>query len=302
MRGKPAGFTLVEIAISIAILSVMALFFATIYESITLASARNSQDQEINDAIAQLKLQFSEFEDFCAANFAGTALSDALPAGQTVTAISRVDGAGNRVGDIFRQGGPLNSGVVVDEIRLVPNSTLTSQLMVATLTIRMRRPASAGGTSIERTIPVYAAVNSGQVVRCSAIAGNTMILRDQVCRMQNAGYAFYNAIGGYCSDDPRVRWVRGSLARARCPAGYVLAAHPDDPGASGILCRANNRGLPVRARTYTNGERAGGVNVVVFSASVDWSLNECRFIFPAGEDLAIVETHVRCVPAGSRPL
>lgn len=299
---RDKGFTLIEICASLAILGAMALFFATVYHSISIASARNAQDQDVNDAVAQLKTQFSEFEDFCAANFAGTALTAAMPNGDSVTVISRVDGAGNRVGDLFRVGSALRSGVVVEDIRLLPNSTLTNQYMVATLALRLRRPVGASGPSMERAIPIYAAVNNDRVVRCSAITGNTMILRDDLCRMQNGGFATYDAVGGYCIDDPRVRWVRGTTTSARCPAGYVISAHRDDPGATGVACVAAHRGIRVRARTYTNGETAGGGNVVAYVPVIDWTLHECQFAFPPSEDLSTIATHVRCVPSGARPL
>ena len=215
-----SGFNLVELSISLGLLSVIGLIISQFSASAFGFFSNTQKSMQINDSFELLRLTLATQ---CTPNLKGKALSLNNMSGAGLPSISSF--APDLVTPLnpVLQTGSTHNGLLIQNIQLLPKVQVNTSLILAELQVNFSSQGGGALQNVLRTLPIFAQVDSDKVSSCWLRPDTAnMISSNEICIVaSNSQLDYFDPATNSCTR-ANASWHSGSTASATCPTGTVL--------------------------------------------------------------------------------
>ncbi|HEY8269417.1 MAG TPA: prepilin-type N-terminal cleavage/methylation domain-containing protein [Pseudobdellovibrionaceae bacterium] len=218
---KVRGFSLVEMLISVAVISCLVLVLTFFSQNAFRIFANMEKTKSIAEVMEQLRFTLAVGEQ-CSLNFKDLPLSVADTAGVPLQSISTFDNNTKLKNSdivVVSAGSNLTSA---QSILLIPQSQLNIGLISANLQVAFQAGNNANVPAILRSLPILVRVQGGKVQECWVKRDSSHVAGGLLCQALTA--QALNSVGSTQCELRNGRWFIGTSTQASCPAGALLPA------------------------------------------------------------------------------
>lgn len=300
-----SGMTLVEVLVSLAIFSILLVTGTSLMAFINKQAGSLNDNVAISNAMNQVKYAFGDDERYCEkilGRLPGGTPRPFSPTninGVAITSVDFYDLVTNQkkenavaVGQKIEK----KSGVIVEGIRLRPVSSLSPQLVLASLDITFKKDATSP-TTIIRKIPIHITMQGLNIKKCSAGLA-TSLVAERKCEMDHNGYYYWDYEAETCKPLAGVEKFPGPTAfEAACPAGWHPATSIADPYAKKVCDAEVNKGPNITPRTYLSGT-VDESDLIGFDSFLNVATNKCSYVYYESTFSSDYTTSIECARNG----
>ena len=249
-KNRPRGFTLVELMLSVALLSLVGYAFASVLNRVAVTNRSTGQDADMRTLMTNLKTLLRD-KQTCVINFSPPNFKSSIYASSqpiNVAQITKLDGT-----PVISAGLPYGSSNITINSNSDPagpglslvfrglagrNSMGTSAIYLLDLVVNAKRSGSSaqneGSPYLTSRLTFNAVMNmNNKIEECYASNGEDVkFMQDEICNTISQG-SYYNTKTGKCES----LCFTGDANSASCPAGTnaipstCAPNYPDDPNA-----------------------------------------------------------------------
>jgi hypothetical protein len=296
-----SGFTMIDALMAAGIASMVVVSFMGMGTMAGKGITSVNTNDRIGAVMRHVNMAFGNSDTFCQRILGGQALAAAPADGLPIAGIDFTDPfSGAILSNVVTANPDLNingvMGLAVQDIRLLPVSTINTALMIASLELRFANTGANNPTLTIRRIPIFATLDpAGKISSCTLTPTSSAAIKERECEMTNYGFNHWDEVTNGCVPNDGVTWERGATSQATCPTGSKLAV-PDDETAldPGVLCKVKNAvAATLNNRIYEDGT-TDSMPVIASVVKID-RINQCDFVYADGTDTTLAETYVKCV-------
>lgn len=243
-----SGFTLIEVIVVSAILSVVIFTSLSLVSGISQQSDIIFQRQRLDQLVQEINAALSQ-KEVCTQNLRGVVLSTDPRNPNRINSLDQYDSSGTITQNIVRRGWR-SGGLEISEIQLVSSAT-NDGMVIAEISLIPRFVSGLTEISMTpRKINRTVVLSNGAINECASINTESTAIGEAICTSQGLEY---NATTDSCAESapPDITWAYGDAYEARCPEG--TQPNPLSGWPCGCEQPPNYSETLLVSRTYTNG-------------------------------------------------
>lgn len=213
MNVKAKGFSLLEMVISLAVISCLVLILSYFSQNVFMVFGNIEKTKAMTEVMEQLRFTLASGEQ-CSLNLKDLPFDVANTAGIPIPRLSTFDNNTK-----LRQ-----SDIVVSseaqKILLIPVSQVNTGLISANLQINFQPRSAGSAAAVSRVLPIVVRVQQGNIQECWLRKDRAQVEVSQLCITLTGG-ALDMLVGMKC-ELANGKWFVGSSSLATCPSGTLL--------------------------------------------------------------------------------